>query len=302
MKKIFCSVFAVVYFLILTNEIYAKDHLVKITDNIYSYVDAEKPTPATSYGANAGIVVGEEAVLVIDTLISSKEAKKFINDIKEVTGKPVRYVVNTHYHLDHSLGNSEFKKLGANIISQSNCKSKMEETQETNIKNAKDYGLTENDMEGTVIAYPDITFSEEMEVDLGGLKVKLIYVTHSHTTGSAIIYIPARKTLFTGDILFTDFHPYMADGNIDGWIRTLDYILTLNPDYIIPGHGPVSGNKEIKDMKQYLIAFDKNAKKLANESNDLETIVTRIKKILPSRSRGDFLIKPNIQMRYLKQD
>lgn len=302
MKKFFVSLFTLVSLFALGSPVRAESGLVKIADNVYSYVDAKEPVPANSYGANAGIVIGEKGVLVIDTLISLKEGKRLINDIRKITDKPVRYVVNTHHHLDHAFGNSEFAELGATIIAHKNGRAAMEKSAEATLKSAKDFGLTEKDMEGTKIAYPDLTFNERMEVDLGNVTVEILYVTHSHTRGSVLVYVVERKVLFTGDILFTDFHPYMADGSIDGWVRTLDYIMTLGAGKIIPGHGPVSGEKDVLDMKAYLIAFDKNARKLASESGDLDFIAEEIKKSLPSKTRLESLIKTNIQLRYLKKD
>jgi len=129
----------------------------------------------------------------------------------------------------------------------------------------------------------------------------LIYAGHSHTDGSILVYLPGKKILFAGDILFTDYHPFMADGDIENWTKALDYIMSLDVETIIPGHGPASGKKDIKDMKDYLIAFDKKAKELAAESNDIEYITSEIKKALPVREQGDNLIPANIQMKYLKE-
>ncbi len=302
MRRLFVYCLVVVCLLAIGDTVYAKNGLVKIADGVYAYVDEKEPSPANSYGANVGVIVGKEGVVVVDTLISSKESKRLISDIRAVTDKPIKYVVNTHYHIDHTFGNSEFDRLGATIIAQKSNKAAMKKSAESALKNAEYYGLTEEDMEGTEIAYPAITFKEGMEIDLGDLTVETLYVTHSHTAGSVLVYLPERKALFTGDILFTDFHPYMADGNLDGWIRTLDYIMTMDVEKIIPGHGPVSGKSDVQDMKEYLVAFDKNARKLTTESGNIEFIIEEIKRSLPSRSRGGFLIKANIQMGYLKRD
>jgi len=92
--------------------------LTKIADNVYSYVGLANDSPANSFAANAGIVIGRDGILVVDTLISAKEAQRFLADIRKVSDKPIRYVVNTHTHLDHAFGNCVFAKLGgANVIS-----------------------------------------------------------------------------------------------------------------------------------------------------------------------------------------
>jgi cyclase len=95
--------------------------LTKLSEHVYAAVDFKNASPATnSFGANTGVVIGNDAVLVIDTRISAKKAQEFIADIKKITGKPIKYVVNTHFHLDHSWGNCEFVKLGAVVIGHEN--------------------------------------------------------------------------------------------------------------------------------------------------------------------------------------
>ncbi len=279
----------------------AAEKLTKIADGVYSYVDTKNSTPQNSFGANAGIIIGKDGIVVIDTLVSSKEAKRFIKDIKAISKKPIKYVVNTHYHLDHTFGNADFKRLGAVIISHTNDGNNLKTHGETALKNAKNYGLSEKDMKGTKIAYPVLTFTDRIEIDLGNQKIELIYIKPSHTDGSILVYLSEKKILFAGDILFTNYYPFMGDGDIDEWVKVLDSIMTMDIEKIIPGHGPVSSKKDVEEMKDYLIAFDKKAKELAAQSNDVEYIVSEIKKSLSSRPEGGNLIPWNIQMKYLKK-
>nr|WP_319394569.1 MBL fold metallo-hydrolase [uncultured Desulfobacter sp.] len=81
--------------------------------------------------------------------------------------------------------------------------------------------------------------------------------------GSIIVHVPSQDVLFSGDILFTDFHPYMGDGDLAGWQKNLAFIHAMKVGRIIPGHGPLSSNKDIEDMKAYLLSFDKKAKELS---------------------------------------
>jgi cyclase len=148
---------------------------------------------------------------------------------------------------------------------------------------------------------PDLTFNDGMEVDLGDQKVQLIYPKASHTNGSILVLIPDKKVLFAGDILFTGFHPFMADGDIKSWVSVLNFILTLDVNKIVPGHGPISSKLDVLEMKQYIAAFDKKAKQLCAKSKDVDYIASEIKKNLPARAEGDWIVKANIQMRYLKK-
>lgn len=282
-----------------TQQALAGEGLTKIADNVYSYIDIKNGSPQNSFGANAGIIIGKEGIIVIDTLTSSKEAKRFIKDIKAVTDKPVKWVVNTHYHLDHTFGNSEFVKLGATVISHDNCKRNLKNNGEVALQNAVNYGLTVKDMEGTEIAYPDITFPYRVEIDSGDQIIQLIYSGLSHTDGSILVYLPDSKILFSGDILFTDYHPFLAEGTIGEWVKVLGQIMTMDVSTIIPGHGPVSGKQDITDLIKYLIAFDKKAKELTSKSMDVKYITAEIKKSLPQRPEGHGLIPANIQMKYI---
>jgi glyoxylase-like metal-dependent hydrolase (beta-lactamase superfamily II) len=297
--KIFRRWSVFVISMLVASTAYAGQGLTKLADNVYSYVDVKNASPANSFAANAGIVIGRDGILVVDTLISAKEAQRFIKDIRKISDKPIKYVVNTHYHLDHAFGNCEFAKLGATIISHMNDRKNLADKGEAALKNAKSYGLTDEDLAGTVVTLPTITFADRMTIDLGDELVELIFVTSSHTDGSVLVYLPRREILFAGDILFTDFHPFMGDGNVEGWVETLNYILFLDVNTIIPGHGPISGKKEIAEMKSYLLTFDRKARELVAKSKDVDYIATELKKVLPVKSQGEWLIAYNIRTKYL---
>jgi cyclase len=284
-----------------SHEVYAQEGLTKIAEDVYAYVNVTGAGPQNSFGANAGAIIGKDAILVIDTLISSKEAKRLIRDIRAVSDKPIKYVINTHYHLDHTFGNSEFQKIGAMIISHANDKTKELIHNESTLKNAQAFGLTDKDMEGTTVSHPTVTFTDKMEIDLGNQRIQLIYPNLSHTDGSILVYVPDKRLLFAGDILFTNYHPFIADGNLRSWVKVLNVILAMDVERIIPGHGPISSKKDVQDMKEYIIAFHRKAKQLMAKSGDLETIAAEMKKSMPLRAEGEWLIKANIQMGYLKK-
>jgi cyclase len=292
--------FVVFLSFVAVGSVFAQDGLTKIADTVYSYVGVKNGGPANSFAANAGIIVGKDGIVVVDTLISAKEAQRFLKDIRKISDKPIRYVRDTHSHLDHAFGNAVFANLGATIIAQANCRENMLKGSEETLKNSKEHGLSPEQMAGTTIAYPTLTFSDRMTIYLGDETVELIYIAPSHTNGSIMVSIPQRKVLFSGDILFTDFHPYLADGDIPGWIRNLDYLSALDVDSIIPGHGPISGKKDVADMKSYLIAFDARARELAAQSCDVEFVAAELKKSLPAKSQADWMIPYNLRMKYLK--
>lgn len=160
--------------------------------------------------------------------------------------------------------------------------------------------MNQEDMAGTTAAYPVITYGDRMTIDIGGQIVDLIHARYSHTSGDTLVYLRDKKILFTGDILFTDYHPFLGEGNIEEWAKELDDIRTMDVEKIIPGHGPLSGKKDVEDMKSYIILFDRVAKDLASRSNDVQAITAELKAVLPLRPEGTFLIPNNVQMKYLK--
>lgn len=280
---------------------FAQEGLTKIADNVYSYVGQKDASPTHSFAANAGIVIGRDGILVVDTLISAKEAQRFLADIRKISDKPIKYVVNTHTHLDHAFGNGVFAKQGAIVISHEADRRLLEKVGESTLKNIANFGLKPEDMAGTEIVFPQLAFSDRLTIDLGGETVELIRVAPSHTEGSVIAYLPARKLLFSGDILFTDFHPYLADGDIPGWTRTLDTLIAMDVERIIPGHGPLSTKKDLCEMKEYLILFDAKARELAAKSQDADAIAAELKKVLPKRSQAEWMIPFNLKSRYLQK-
>ena len=279
--------------------------LKQISKHVYAYVDVKNASPAgNSFGANAGLIVGSDSALVIDTLVSAKEADRFLADIKKVTAKPIKYVVNTHYHLDHAWGNCRFVELGAVVIAHEKAKAHLTES-EKGISKPEMFGLTAEDLKGTKIQGPAITFAESAGIDLGGVTVELRYLGPAHTDDGITAYVPQDKVLFTGDILFTRYHPFLAEGDLASWRKILSELEQTPAEKIIPGHGPVSSKADIKDMKTYLSEFDTQAKALCagKKAGDVAVIAKELMKRLPQQKRTEMpqLVGMNLQFRYLQK-
>ena len=299
-KSISSVLFSIVLILCFSVPTFAAQILSKVSDSVYAYTDTKNASPSNSFGANAGIIVGQDGVIVVDTLATAKEARKMINDIKSLTNKPIRYVINTHTHFDHCFGNSEFAELGAVIISHKSGKASLMKVGDRLIEIVKKMGMTDEMLEGTTILYPSLTFNDKMQIDLGNVVVELYYIAPNHSPDNILVYIPKEKVLFTGDVLFTNFHAYIGSADLDGWKKNLDYIATLEVDNIIPGHGPLSSKQDVTDMKDYLITFDKKAQELCASSDNIEEIVAQIERTLPPKAQGDWMIRSSLQRKYLK--
>ncbi len=166
--------FIVILCLFVFSSVFAAEApaLQQISDHVYAYCDTKGASPSCSYGANTGLVVGRDAALVIDTLISAKEADRLLADIRKVTDKPLKYAVNTHHHLDHAWGNCRFVKLGAAVVGHENALSHATENEHA-LAHPEEHGLTAKDMEGTTLQGPTITFKDSMKIDLGDVTVEL---------------------------------------------------------------------------------------------------------------------------------
>lgn len=277
--------------------------LTQFSENVYAYAGITDASPAqNSFGANCGVVIGENAVLVIDTLVSSQKANTLIEQIKSITDKPIKYVVNTHHHLDHTGGNSAFANLGAVIIAHSNTQTQKAYT-EYSIGHPDDYGLTKTDMEGTEAQTPTIFFTDGLVIDLGGVHVRLNFPGHSHTNTSITAFIKEDNVLFIGDIIFNKYHPYLVDADINSWMDVLAELDNSRAKIIIPGHGPQVSNDDILEFAVYLDIFDSTAKKLCSgkTQNDAPAIAEELLKSLPDQGRNELtnMVEVNLRAKYL---
>jgi cyclase len=285
-----------------TSDTVASSELRKISDHVYSYLDEKNPAPgANSFGANAGVIVGRDAALVVDTLISAKEGHRLLNDVRKITDKPIKYVVNTHYHLDHAWGNCVFAREGAVIIAQENALHDMDKSK-SGMSHPEEYGMTALDLEGTTLTPPTIVFPDHMSVDLGGLTVELQYYGITHTDDSITVYVPRDKVLFAGDIVFNRYHPFM-DGDIVNWQKALGKLMKVDATTIVPGHGPIATKTDLEDLRVYLAEFDKQAKALCagKKADDAPAIAAKIIGLLPQqhRDRLTSAIESNLRSQYL---
>jgi len=172
---------------------------------------------------NAGFIIGDDGVLVIDSLRVPSFARGLISDIKTVTSKPVRYVVDTHSHWDHSWGNEEFPD--STIIGHQNCYNEMVDVEWNDAWREK--VVTANDPwskeAGLVnITPPNLTFDTSMKLYLAGREIQLLYFGRAHTSGDTFIYLPAERIVFTGDVAQDAGMPFLGDSYPEEWPETDD--------------------------------------------------------------------------------
>lgn len=281
-------------------------NLQKMGDHVWSYVHVSPMTPARSFGANAGVVVGSKAALVVDTLTSAKEGQQLLADVRKVTKLPILWVVNTHYHLDHAWGNCVFTAEGAQIVAASPAPKLLAERGSYGLAHVDQHGLTKKDIEGTLLAPATVSFTGTMNIDLGGVIVELRSLPHGHCPDNLIVWVPSDKVLFSGDLLFTDCHPFMGESNVQGWLADLDVVASFNAKKIIPGHGSLADAKDIAEMKTYIKTFDENATRLAKgkHQKDAPELAQKLLKLLPAQGRNELpmMLEYNLRVKYLPQE
>lgn len=207
----------------------------KLSDNVYMLV---------GQGGNIGVSVGDDGVFIIDDQFEQL-TPKILEAIRTLSDKPLQFLVNTHYHGDHTGGNENMAKQGIKIIAHENVRKRLVDGEKP-----KD-------------ALPIITFNDRVNVHMNGEDVNVHHVEHAHTDGDAMLFFTKSNVLHTGDTYFHKRYPYIdvkSGGSIDGYIKAIKKGLTLINDdtKIIPGHGPVSNKEEYQSFLTMLETLRKN--------------------------------------------
>lgn len=197
-------------------------------------------------GSNAGFVIGEDGVLVVDSFFNPEAAKALLAEIRKLTDKPIRYVVNTHYHIDHVSGDAVFKAAGATVIAHRNVPGWL---QSGNIRLMGDDKIRpEIKAQIDGLAPPDQTVEKTTILTLGRRRIELHPMT-GHTGGDLVVGVLDAKVLFAGDVLWNHTGPTTLDGKIVQWTQDLATIEALPDTTFIPGHGDVATAKDVDDLK-----------------------------------------------------
>lgn len=232
--------------------------LKEIAPNVYAYIQAGGPGRDNASVANAGIVVGDDGVLVIDTLTAPLHARTFIAAIRKVTDKPFRHVVYTHHHGDHINGAQFFD--GATIVGHPYCRAEVVKQVPGPALWAKRDGWADG-TEPRRILPPAITSDQKLTYHYGRTIVELLPMVPAHTYGDIVVYLPEHKVLFAGDIAFFYVAPWCQNAHPSKWIDTCEAIERMDVQTIVAGHGPLGTKSELADMRGYLTLLKGEARK-----------------------------------------
>jgi glyoxylase-like metal-dependent hydrolase (beta-lactamase superfamily II) len=264
--------------------------LIKLSDGIYAAIHKQGGHAI----CNAGIIDLGKETLIFDTFMTPQAAEDLVEAVEALELSPIKYVINSHHHNDHVRGNQVFDESVA-IFSAAQTRALMEKHESTAIEQEKSYApqryaslqekvktaedpidITEIEMwlgyyEGMmqshpilVTTLPNFTFENQFNFFGASRNIELLEFLDGHTPSDVVMYLPAEKILFTGDLLFVKCHPYLGDGNLDQWIQTLEMLKEMDVKKYIPGHGP-AGQKE--DLNA-LISYINHIKNLVEEGKE----------------------------------
>lgn len=223
----------------------------EVADDIYQ----ARGTGNLLVGSNAAIIVNENDVVVIDSHISPAAAAALARELPTITAKPIRYVINTHFHFDHAHGNQvyppEVQVIGHEytyeMLSNGGSIGRSYEGYKDWI--ASQPGGAEG-QQGLVPTPPNVTLADRMTLFRDGREIQLLFFGRAHTGGDIVIYLPEDKILFTGDLLLEGV-PYMGDGYLVDWSETLEKLNELDFDVVVPGHGrPFTDRARISHLQK----------------------------------------------------
>ncbi len=204
----------------------------EVADGVFAYVQPD----GTWWINNTGFIIGDDGIVLIDTCSTELRTRRFLDHVRERSTAPVRIVVNTHHHGDHTHGN--YLTHPAAIVAHDRCRDEMIATGIQTYEGI--FGDPPPDWGNLELAPPLLTFSELMRVHNGDKAMELHYIGGpAHTTNDIVAWLPEQRTLFSGDLVFNGGTPFVLMGSVAGALAAIERLRQFDADVIVPGHGPV---------------------------------------------------------------
>ena len=240
--------------------------LSDLGNNIYCYLQ-----PDGGWGwSNAGLIVDGDESLIVDTLFDEDLTLEMLDSMKKAEPKGmknIRALINSHSNGDHCNGNNcvDTDEVISSEATLEEMSHESPEMMAALLKQAPEMGTLGKyflecfgsfNFEGVTKRLPNTTFTGETQRQVGDKIVELIEVGPAHTNGDILVHVPSDKVVFTGDILFIEGHPILWAGPVKNWINACDRIISMEVDFVVPGHGPVTDNRGVKAVRDYLAYID----------------------------------------------
>jgi glyoxylase-like metal-dependent hydrolase (beta-lactamase superfamily II) len=273
----------------------ATDSLLFTIKPLGNNVFAAIAKPKSSAGSNAGFVIGDDGVVVIDTFQDAAAARQLLAEIPKLTKLPVKFVVNTHYHLDHVTGNAVFAQAGAVIIAQKNVRGWI------HTENLKFFGAgIKPEQKAWVdgLLSPNLVYDSAIELFLGSRRVVVRYFL-GHTGGDSVVSVPDANVYFCGDLFWNKTLPNLIDASTEKWIASDLKMADEGPRAtFVPGHGEVGAVTDVRAMAAYLTdlraALAQPVKDGLRDDALLNAVLPKLKEKYGDWNYFDHFAKPNI--------
>ncbi len=240
----------------------------ELAPGVYGLLSTKPPVD------NSGFVVGEHGVLVIDAHINGAMAGLIQTAVRQITNKPILYVVNTNYHGDHTFGNYTFPQETLIVAQQKTAESMRDFERE------KQFILPTVDNDPTVfgdvrLRLPDLVFDEYLELDLGGRVVELHHFGHGNTPGDTVVFVPEARAAWTGNLIVGEGSiPFLIEGGAGAYLETMaKFAHTLEVRTIVPGHGPLTSGAILGRYLPYLSELIESVRKSIRAGQNLEEAI-----------------------------
>ena len=245
--------------------------LSDLGNNIYCYLQ-----PDGGWGwSNAGLIADGDESLIVDTLFDEDLTLEMLDSMKSAEPKGmknIRALINSHSNGDHCNGNNcvDTEEVISSEATLEEMSHESPEMMAALLKQAPEMGTLGKyflecfgsfNFEGVTKRLPNTTFTGETQRQVGDKIVELIEVGPAHTNGDVLVHVPSDKVVFTGDILFIEGHPILWAGPVKNWINACDRIISMEVDFVVPGHGPVTDNRGVKAVRDYLVYIDTESRK-----------------------------------------
>jgi glyoxylase-like metal-dependent hydrolase (beta-lactamase superfamily II) len=241
----------------------------QLSDHAYAYTAEGDP--------NTGIVVGDDSVMVIDAQATPVMAQDVIRCIREVTDKPIKYVVLSHYHAVRVLGASGYRP--EHIVASRDTYDLIVERGEADMKSEIErFPRLFRAVESVPgLTWPSIVFKGEMTLWMGRLEVRILQLGRGHTKGDTVVWLPKDKILFSGDLVEYGATPYTGDAYLSDWPATLDAVAALKPDKLVPGRGaslqtPEQVKEGLDGTRAFITEMFAAVRQGAQQGKDLKTV------------------------------
>ncbi len=212
----------------------------RIRDNVVVWTFGGD-TIQTAFGTNAVAVIGDDAVLLVDPLIAPAHGHRLAQKLRALTEAPVRYVLFTHHHTDHTWGAAPFEDDGAVLFGHRECRERMLAEHEAILERRRAQEELADLFADARLVLPAVTFDEGIGLHVGGVEVEVWHPGAAHTPGDAFLFLPEERVAVCGDLVFAGYHYNYEDASPEGVRAGLRALESLDADVFIPGHGAPGG-------------------------------------------------------------